>query len=118
MQCISLSRSICFVQRPPTGLHANPCVCLHPPHPPSRDAMYQSPLAEENSSRYVTLEKDLGGFNNIRLSLECGVAFAAATGRTFVIPPPFKIWNMHGKRDKQVRQVREVRVGREGKEES
>ncbi|CAM9593949.1 unnamed protein product, partial [Ectocarpus fasciculatus] len=60
------------------------------------DATYRHPLAEENKSKYVTLQKDLGGFNNIRLSLECAVAFAAATGRTLVIPPPFQIWNMKG----------------------
>ncbi|CAN0114164.1 unnamed protein product, partial [Ectocarpus sp. 13 AM-2016] len=61
-----------------------------------RDATYRHPLAEENRSKYVTLQKDLGGFNNIRLSLECAVAIAAATGRTLVIPPPFQIWNMKG----------------------
>ncbi|CAM9561978.1 unnamed protein product, partial [Ectocarpus sp. 12 AP-2014] len=59
-------------------------------------ATYRHPLAEENGSKYVTLQKDLGGFNNIRLSLECAVAIAAATGRTLVIPPPFQIWNMKG----------------------
>lgn len=53
------------------------------------------PNAVENVGRYVTVQKDLGGFNNVRLSLECGVAFAAATGRTFVIPPPYIIWNMN-----------------------
>lgn len=51
--------------------------------------------AASNTTRYVTLEKDLGAFNNIRMSLECAVAFAAATGRTFVIPPPFPVWNMN-----------------------
>eukprot|EP00903_Cladosiphon_okamuranus_P015678 g14476.t1 len=61
------------------------------------DEDYRHPLAEENAGKYVTLQKDLGGFNNIRLSLESGVAFAAATGRTFVIPPPFTIWNMNAK---------------------
>ncbi|CAM9872699.1 unnamed protein product [Scytosiphon promiscuus] len=65
------------------------------------DATYRNPLAEENRRRYVTLQKDLGGFNNIRLSLECGVAFAAATGRTFVIPPPFTIWNMNDRKKKK-----------------
>lgn len=53
----------------------------------------------------MTLQKDLGGFNNIRLSLECGVAFAAATGRTFVIPPPFLIWNMNSKMKEKVRSL-------------
>ncbi|CAM9689424.1 unnamed protein product, partial [Pylaiella littoralis] len=59
------------------------------------DAAYRSPLAEANAWRYVTLSKDPGGFNNIRLSLECGVALAAATGRTFVIPPPYTVFNMN-----------------------
>ncbi|CBJ48562.1 conserved unknown protein [Ectocarpus siliculosus] len=66
------------------------------------DAAYRHPLAEENASKYVTLQKDLGGFNNIRLSLECAVAIAAATGRTLVIPPPFQIWNMKGTAKKEV----------------
>lgn len=43
----------------------------------------------------MSVQKDLGGFNNIRLALESGVAFAAATGRTFVMPPPHTIWNMN-----------------------
>ncbi|CAM9337395.1 unnamed protein product [Laminaria digitata] len=61
-----------------------------------RGPMYQG-LAEGNATKYLTLEKDLGGFNNIRLSLETGVALAAAMGRTFVIPPPFPIWRMNTK---------------------
>ena len=69
----------------------------------ARDADYRHPLAAGNVDKYVTLQKDLGGFNNIRLSLESGVAFAAATGRTFVIPPPFTIWNMNAKNPKKVR---------------
>ncbi|CAM9355148.1 unnamed protein product [Ascophyllum nodosum] len=76
------------------------------------DADYRGPLLREiaasNSTHYVTLEKDLGGFNNIRMSLECAVAFAAATGRTFVIPPPFPIWNMKTsptKRDVDLREL-------------
>ncbi|CAM9179193.1 unnamed protein product, partial [Laminaria digitata] len=63
------------------------------------DAAYRGPmhqrLSEGNATQYLTLEKDLGGFNNIRMSLECAVAIAAATGRTFVIPPPFPIWGMN-----------------------
>lgn len=60
-------------------------------------------LADGNATKYITLEKDLGGFNNIRMSLECAVAIAAATGRTFVIPPPFAIWGMKAGDDKMVR---------------
>ncbi|CAM9689493.1 unnamed protein product [Pylaiella littoralis] len=65
------------------------------------DAAYRSPFAEASAGRYVTLQKDLGGLNNIRLSLECGVALAAATGRTFVIPPPVPISRMTGNVEKK-----------------
>jgi hypothetical protein len=39
------------------------------------------------SEKYVTFEPDEGGWNNIRLQLEIVVVFAAATGRTLVLPP-------------------------------
>lgn len=65
----------------------------------SRDADYRGPLMREaiasNNTRYVTLERDLGAFNNARLSLECAVAIAAATGRTLVLPPPFFFRSMN-----------------------
>lgn len=83
----------------PNFTHPTQCVC--------RDAAYRGPmyqgLAEGNATKYLTLEKDLGGFNNIRMSLETGVALAAAMGRTFVIPPPFPIWRMNTKSGKKVR---------------
>eukprot|EP00752_Nemacystus_decipiens_P007761 g6935.t1 len=72
------------------------------------DADYRHPLAAGNADKYVTLQKDLGGFNNIRLSLESAVAFAAATGRTFVIPPPFTIWNMNAMVPKKEVDLREL----------
>ncbi|CAM9188214.1 unnamed protein product [Pylaiella littoralis] len=75
------------------------------------DAFYMHPNAVENVDRYVTVQKDLGGFNNVRLSLECGVAFAAATGRTFVIPPPYIIWNMNENIRNENRKELRVDVG-------
>ncbi|CAM9689565.1 unnamed protein product [Pylaiella littoralis] len=72
------------------------------------DAGYRSPFAEASAGRYVSQQKDVGGFNNIRLSLECGVAFAAATGRTFVIPPPVPISRMNNDVDKKEVDLREL----------
>jgi GDP-fucose protein O-fucosyltransferase len=37
--------------------------------------------------KYVSVELDAGGFNNIRMTVEIAMALAHATGRTFVIPP-------------------------------
>eukprot|EP00904_Undaria_pinnatifida_P005053 jgi/Undpi1/1678/HiC_scaffold_11.g05068.m1 len=76
------------------------------------DAAYRGPmyhgLVDGNATKYLTLEKDLGGFNNIRLSLEAAVAIAAATGRTFVIPPPFPIWRMNTEPGKKEVDLREL----------
>lgn len=88
------------------GVRLASVVLTSPLFPSPRDAAYHHPLAEANKGKYVTLQKDLGGFNNIRMSLESGVAFAAATGRTFVIPPPFPIWNMNDKERRKVCSIR------------
>lgn len=37
--------------------------------------------------KYITFEPDVGGWNNIRMQMEVVIVFAAATGRTLVIPP-------------------------------
>jgi len=55
------------------------------------DISFISPFAptveQSNEKRYVTFEPDRGGWNNIRMSLEIVIVFAAATGRTLVLPP-------------------------------
>lgn len=38
--------------------------------------------------RYLTFVPDLGGWNNVRLSLENVLVIARSTGRTLVLPPP------------------------------
>jgi len=37
--------------------------------------------------RYIVFQPDLGGWNNIRMSLETAMVFALATGRILVLPP-------------------------------
>lgn len=53
-----------------------------------RDVDFISPFnPQSKENRYVTFEPDRGGWNNIRMSLENVIVFAAATGRTLVLPP-------------------------------
>jgi hypothetical protein len=40
-----------------------------------------------HEDKYLSIEMDTGGFNNIRLGLEAMVVYAAVTGRTLVFPP-------------------------------
>ena len=55
---------------------------------------YESPLRGRNglsatieNRKYVVMEPDLGGWNNIRMSLEVAIVFALVTGRILVLPP-------------------------------
>lgn len=52
-----------------------------------RDKEHVSPYATPLTERYVTFEPDVGGWNNIRMQMETVIVFAAATGRTLVLPP-------------------------------
>ena len=54
------------------------------------DREYKSPFRSsknEKKRKYVSVVMDAGGFNNIRMQVEIAMAFAHATGRTFIIPP-------------------------------
>ena len=44
-------------------------------------------MCSEHHDKYLTFEYDNGGWNNIRMGLECLLVVAHATGRTLVVPP-------------------------------
>lgn len=63
--------------------------------------VYDSPLrsssglvAPLSERKYVVFEPDLGGWNNIRMSLEVCILFALATGRILVLPPDSVLYLM------------------------
>ena len=55
------------------------------------------PPVRRGDERFLTFVPDLGGFNNIRLSLENLLVIARSTGRTLVLPPP-QTWYLMDKR--------------------
>ena len=79
-----------------------------PPGMRDRDAGYPNvephpfvapPLSREEAKnpkvsrrRYLTFEPDGGGWNNLRMSFECIVVFAAVMGRTLVLPPEQNVY--------------------------
>jgi hypothetical protein len=54
------------------------------------DSTYESPITphhEDHHDKYLTFEYDAGGWNNVRMGMECLLVVAHATGRTLVVPP-------------------------------
>lgn len=46
---------------------------------------------DPSKTYYLSFEPDMAGFNNVRMSLECAIAFAVITGRTLVLPDSWAI---------------------------
>lgn len=56
--------------------------------PIEADLNYRNPFySKGQETKYVSFEPDVGGWNNIRMQMELVLVFAAATGRTLVLPP-------------------------------
>lgn len=54
------------------------------------DDVLESPITPhhgEHHRKFLTFEYDAGGWNNIRMGLECLIVVAHAMGRTLVVPP-------------------------------
>jgi len=54
------------------------------------DRSYESPITPHHADhhdKYLTFEYDAGGWNNVRMGMECLLVVAHATGRTLVVPP-------------------------------
>lgn len=54
------------------------------------DITYESPITPhhgEHHDRYLSFTYDAGGWNNIRMGLECMIVMAHAMGRTLIVPP-------------------------------
>jgi len=54
------------------------------------DNEYESPITPHHSNhddKYLTFEYDNGGWNNVRMGVECVIVMAHAMGRTLVVPP-------------------------------
>lgn len=54
---------------------------------PSFVNFIQEADGKKRRRQYLTFEPDTGGWNNVRMSMEIVFVFAAATGRTLVLPP-------------------------------
>ena len=62
-----------------------------------------STLPPPRQDKYLTFEYDAGGWNNIRMGLECLVVLGHVLRRTVVLPPPQPLYlianNYHQRRD-------------------
>lgn len=66
---------------------------------PADQALSGPPLAlsksdgqKSSEEQFLTFEYDIGGWNNIRMSVECMFVFAHVTGRTIVLPPAQQLY--------------------------
>ena len=49
--------------------------------------MFTCCIVRDHHDKYISFEYDNGGWNNIRMGMECVLVIAHALGRTLVIPP-------------------------------
>eukprot|EP01041_Mallomonas_annulata_P013642 gene13642-28972_t len=59
------------------------------------DKSYESSITPHHGlhhDRYLSFEYDAGGWNNIRMGMECTIVMAHAMGRTLVVPPPQNLY--------------------------
>jgi len=64
------------------------------------DKEFESPISPHHANhedRYITYEYDQGGWNNVRMSMECLIVLAHATGRTVVVPPQQNLYLLGSK---------------------
>eukprot|EP00560_Eucampia_antarctica_P009332 CAMPEP_0197828014 /NCGR_PEP_ID=MMETSP1437-20131217/4668_1 /TAXON_ID=49252 ORGANISM="Eucampia antarctica, Strain CCMP1452" /NCGR_SAMPLE_ID=MMETSP1437 /ASSEMBLY_ACC=CAM_ASM_001096 /LENGTH=621 /DNA_ID=CAMNT_0043429079 /DNA_START=24 /DNA_END=1889 /DNA_ORIENTATION=+ len=72
----------------------------------TQDATFQSPFIGDHSStetKYISFAPDIGGWNNIRMSLEIIIIMAAASGRTLVLPPNTPFYLLQADTEKEQR---------------
>jgi len=65
------------------------------------DWAYETPYTTHAETKYVTFEPDVGGWNNIRMQMELVLVFAAASGRTLVLPPDQPMYLLNKGKGKQ-----------------
>mmetsp|Transcript_194 Transcript_194/g.305 ORF Transcript_194/g.305 Transcript_194/m.305 type:complete len:655 (+) Transcript_194:140-2104(+) len=68
---------------------------LSPMHP------LNDPYTPDDTERFLTFEPDSAGWNNIRMAMETALVMSHAMGRTLVLPPEQKIWNLEEEDDSQ-----------------
>jgi len=66
-----------------------------------RDVNFVSPFAvKDGTEKYLSFEMDVGGWNNIRMSLENIFIIAVAMNRTLILPPDQDIYLLASKKSK------------------
>jgi hypothetical protein len=70
----------------------------------TRDEEFVSPFIPKSSDeKYITFTTDRGGWNNVRMSMEIIFVFAAATGRTLVLPPKEPLYRLAADKENKQR---------------